>query len=100
MKRRKRRAPSAIQHVQFAIGLAQFAGEVEAEAFEHLDFYRGMGFAELLKILKREHVALDVRVGGDVGRARSAVEEGHLAEGHPRRKHREPVAAPRRADIR
>src|ERR1039457_1600735 len=75
-----------LKHVEFAVSLAEFAGEVEAEPFEQLDFYRGMRSPKLLEIIEREQMTLHIRVGDDVGGARLAVYESHFAERHSQRK--------------
>jgi len=84
--------PRLLQHVEFAIGFAQFAGEVEGELFEELDFEGGMGRAESLEIFQAQGMAIDIGFGDDVGGTRRTIDKGHFSERHAGRKGGETLA--------
>lgn len=72
-----------LQNTNLPIGFAQLAAKAEAQVLEQFDLDGGMGFAQPGEVLDAQQITFDFTVGLDYRGAWSAVNDRHLAEGHP-----------------
>jgi hypothetical protein len=81
-------AALALERADLVIGAAEPLGEVAHHVPEdHIEDMR-MLIADFAKMIDGESVADDPFVGDNIGRAPTAVQQSHLAEGKPRTERR------------